>query len=90
MLELKGREFVEAFLAHPNPIIYSRCPSIPEICSAVVPQENGSFNNKSPRMGLGSEVSYQKLQLLETLETYGIVGMKLGQEDFGAVLIDKT
>lgn len=54
MAEVKGKEFVEAFLAHPNPIIYSSCPSVPEVCSAVIPQENGSFNSKSPRMGLGS------------------------------------
>lgn len=54
MAELKGKEFVGAFLDHPNPIIYSAYPSVPESCFAVVPQADGSFNNKSPLMGLGS------------------------------------
>lgn len=53
MTELKGKEFVEAFLGQSNPIIYSHCPEVLELCYAIVPQTDGSFNKKSPRMGLG-------------------------------------
>lgn len=51
---MKNERFVEAFLSHPDPIIYSHCPSVPELCSVIIPKLDGSFNNKSPRMRLGS------------------------------------
>lgn len=49
-----AKEIVEAFFNHPNPIIYSHRPSVPELCQVVIPNEDGTFNNKAPHMGLGS------------------------------------
>lgn len=49
-----AKKFVEGFFSHPNPLIYTHHPEVPELCSVVIPASNGVFNNKSPRMGLAS------------------------------------
>lgn len=47
-------EFTADFLRHPNPIIYSPAPENFEYCQVVLPEQDGSFSNKSPKSSLGS------------------------------------
>ncbi len=60
--------FTAQFLDHPQPIIYSHAPEVPQRCLAVIPNADGSFSKKSARMGLGSFLlEAQKVRDVRTL-----------------------